>query len=296
VRVPIISSRLVDGDRELVLQPDAEALVVSPLIHVQSIDLGFPSIRAATANTPGADGTDDRTKYLGARGVSITANLWGDAVTRPFQLLDQVRRFCWPNARPELRYVVDGEDGERRVVLRADTQSAPVTIDKRTSIAFQASWVCPSGLQESADEQLVTAYPFTDAPGVAVPFDVPFDLPASSGGSLAVADNHGNYEAWPVIRIYGPAVSVRVRNLTTGAQLYLPFATIGAGDYLELDSNPGRRTALLNSDTSANRFDLIDWTTSTWFRLADGPNEIEFSAITWSAPAQAVITYRHTWL
>lgn len=295
MRTPIVSMRLVLPDRELILQHEPESTPVSPLIHLQGYDLGFPNIRDVAEDVPGGDGTDDDTELIGARAVSITAKLWGDATTRPFALLGELRRFCQPRKRPELRYRVDGEDTERRVVLRADTQSAPITREARTWIECQTSWVCPSGIQESALEQLVTVLPLTEAPGAPVPWDVPLDLPAISGGGPTSASNDGDYPAFWTARIYGPATSIRLRNLTTGAQVYLPFAVIGGdGEYLEL--NAQSRTALMSGDPSANRYDLIDFTTSTWWQLEPGANELEFSALDWDSPAQVAFTWRHTYL
>lgn len=318
MKTVITEARLVDGGRELWLQPSDPEQQVGVPIHVTNIDLGFPSVRAVAEDRPGGDGTEDHTAYLGARNVSIDMVLWGNGDVRPPALLDQLRSYCSPRARPWLLYRYDGETSERRMRLRVDGQSAPVSVERRTSIATQASWLCPSGLAEAVDEQTIILSPVVSAPGRTYPRSHPWAYESAtvidggdpgSGATQAVdggdpasiysevigaAVNAGNFDAPWVARFYGPLVSPRLENLTTGQRFHLPFGSVGAGQYLEVDV--AARTVTIDSDPDVNRFDFVDFTTSSWWPLAPGVNELRFTALGASEPAQAVVTYRDTYL
>lgn len=107
----------------------------------------------------------------------------------------------------------------------------------------------------------------------------PLKLTASQ---LVVDDtvtNNGDVETWPVWTITGPGTDINLKNLTTGQSLSFT-ATLGTGESLTVDTNPGVKSVTLDDGT--NVYSSVDWTVSALWSLARGMNSIrlEMSGIT----------------
>lgn len=103
----------------------------------------------------------------------------------------------------------------------------------------------------------------------------------------------GNAETWPLYRFDGPAVNPYVVNGATGRGLYLTY-TLNAGEYLLVDSDPRRRTVLLNG--TGNRYSAIDWTRSSWAPLIPKiVNDLHLGYTSYSAGAALTVYYRNAW-
>lgn len=303
----VTARRLVDGERVLVLDPDAG-------YRVSQLDVGFPAARVVTQGRPGRDGEDDTTALHGASAVSMSVMLVPGAKTI-LALRDALRSFCHPGARPYLELDEDGT--QRRIRLRADQQTAPIV--SPTHQEMQLSWRAPDGVAESAAEQIGTAegttaavigrfydrtYPMGYAQtqtqaggtyGTTYPETYPSDEGVQSVpvGSVTVI-NDGNVPVLPLLRLYGPATDPRVENQLTGERLLFTGLTIAAGDWLEIDCRTS--TIRLNGLEEQSRYARLDFVASSFLRLLPGANTIRYYPVTFDVGARLEVRYRSAWL
>lgn len=256
----------------------------------EELDIGAPVIRQVVDSRPRADGSVDETAHFGARSVSARLTLMPD-VESTREMRDRLAAFCHPGIRPVMVFSQAGEP-ERRMVLRADQWSAPMT--HPDLVEMQVQWVAPSGVIESTVQRLAITSPSTTAPGWSPPLDPPLAFPAHVGSGPVLVMNQGSAPASWQTAIFGPCTGPRLRNRTSGEDLSFPGLTIAAGDFLFIDQ--AERTVTLNRDAGASRYSWLDFAASTWFPFGPGGQLIEFDAQSSAPPASAWIAWRDTYL
>lgn len=275
---------LVDGSRTFEIQPN-------PSIAVQGWDFGFPSFRENVEVRTGAHGTVDTTAYFGARAVTVEMTFLDED---RLNLIDDLRWFCLPSSRPYLHVESPLWPQARRIRLRADQQTSPMTVGLGATRPLQAAWIAPDGVLEAVDATEVTvAASGLSTTGITYPVTYPVTYAPSSSGNPAAFYNEGNVPVSPVIRMYGPC-SGPVIGLDGVGELSFPALSIDAGDYVEVDMR--ERTVLYNSSTSASRYAYLDFTTATWWQVQPGENSVRYSPASYSGAAEAVVTFRAAWL
>lgn len=288
----VLAARLVDGDRVLDLHP-------SLAWGLKLLDLGAPDVRDVVDDRSSADGTLDETAFHGARLVTLGGRVVDDGDRTAAEALDDLGYYAHPGRRPWLVYRLEGQS-TRRVRLRADQRSSPLTADQRKRLDWQASWRAPSGLLQSDVLHVLSANPAEGEEGRS--YDLTFDrsYPASLGLGTVEAVNAGNADADPVVRIFGPCTGPRVANDTTGLRLEFTAEgglSVADGDYVEVDL--AQRTARLNGDPAQSRLRYLEYADparSSWWTLTPGDNLVRFYPLTSSAPAQAEISWRDAWI
>jgi len=283
--------RLVNGDDELIVRP-------SDTIALSDYDWGYPDVRVVTVDRTDTDGEDDSTRFFGASAISMTLTLWTGTRT----VIDELGKYCTPDQRPYL-YVTDDEwSTERRVRLRADKLSRPVSRKTGAKREVQLSWSAPEGLWEDAEEttyQISATIPSTA--GLATPVlgangNTYAALFANSNSTGAVQIiNAGNVRMGYTVAIYGPCTGPALYNDTSGKVIaFKPAMILGAGEYLDVD--PVNRTVFLNSDQSASRLNMIDYTVTDWWLLERGVNEVRFQPLAATPGSAAFLTTRTKWI
>jgi hypothetical protein len=281
--VTVTALRLEDGDRVLDLS--------SLDYRVSRLDLGFPSIRAVSQSRPDSDGETDTTSRHGASVVSLDMILVPSAESSLTVLLDALRSFCHPATRPYLVLERDGQ--QRRIQLRADQQTAPITDPFHQQV--QAAWRAPDGVMEALAEQIGTSDAVAASEGGrSYPRSYPLDYADSPAVGSVTVSNDGTVEVWPVLRMYGPASDPRVENQSTGERLVFSGLTLAAGDWLEVDCR--ERTIRLNGLPSQSRYYLLDFTASTFLRLVPGVNTVRYYPVSFGDGARLEVRYRSAWL
>lgn len=277
---------LSEGSRTLTLMPASG-------IGVAELDFGFPSPRTVVRDSPGRSGADDETSFHGPRTVSLSASAVTDGGKSPAEWMDDLSWFLHPNRRPVLEFKREGQS-KRRVTLRADALSAPLSAQLPNLVRITASWLAPSGREESADESMTTANPEGGESGRT--YDLTFDrvYPASTGLGTIVVTNAGNADADPTLRIFGPCTDPQVTNETTGDTLKFAGITVADGDWLEVDM--AEATVLLNGDASASRFSFVDFPGSTFWTLGPGDSTVRFHPASSSGASVLEITFRSQWI
>lgn len=262
-------------------------------IVVENLDLGFPAIRGVSQSRPSADGELDETAYIGARAVTISGNLEGAGVLNRQQVLDRLRSFLRPDIRPYIVYQLEPDGDVRRIRLRADQHGAPIVAPN--DVDFSASWRGPDGVQEANDEVMQTISAAADIEAGRT-YDLEFDrvYPESPPIGVTTVTNDGNMNAYPVLRLYGPATGVNIENQTVGKTLELPDLVVDAGDYIEIDTR--NRTIRLLGDPDQSRYSYVDFDTSAWWSLIPGDNELRYYPSSFSSGAVADVIFRPNWL
>lgn len=116
----------------------------------------------------------------------------------------------------------------------------------------------------------------TDAPSF-FPF-FPLRLTASELVVDEIITNGGSVEAWPVWTIRGPGAGAKLTNTTTGQYLYFPALTLGAGQYITVDTRPGVKSVLLDDGT--NLYPQLDTGSSLWpLQRGDNAIRLEMSGV-----------------
>ncbi|HEY7822627.1 MAG TPA: hypothetical protein VIG24_07340 [Acidimicrobiia bacterium] len=275
-----MSARLVSGSDTLTLD-EANGW------FVQSLDVGYPQVRAVVNPRADADGVYDSTLYFGARTVSLSLRAIGDRRAS----FESLSRFLRPSTRPVLFFTVDGT--ERRLRLRPSGRSAAF-VGTPNSQEFLAQWVAPDGVIEAATETTATASA-VPVGEIGRTYDLTFDrdyVGTSPVGSVTVT-NAGTTVTNPVFQLYGPCTDPVIQNLTTGQELGFSI-TLAATQYLEVNTRD--RTVRLNGLANQNRYNTLDFATSEWFGLAPGTTLLRYQPATFAAGAVAKVTFRSAWI
>lgn len=112
-----------------------------------------------------------------------------------------------------------------------------------------------------------------------------------TAGQLSIT-NTGNATTYPVLTITGPGNFPALINATTGYTLYLT-GTMSASDVIVLDTNPLRRSVILNGGLSV--YSRLRFSDSTWWGLIPGINDIRLTFASFSTGAAMGIQWRNAW-
>lgn len=261
---------------------------------VASINLGFPVVRTVSAARPDADGEDESTQFFGARAVSLSGFAYSTDTVGRQAVLDRLAAFQRPGVDVYLYFTF--EDAERRMRLRASQLGA--TISRPVFAPVQVSWRAPDGIQEAVDETVETAGASADVEaGRDYDLVYPRVYPASTPVGTFTVTNEGTVNVSPVLRLYGPCTNPRIENQTTGQALEFTAnggVTLASGEYVEVDVK--ERTVRLNGDATQSRYNRLDVSSSEWWQLVPGDNDLRYYPETFTSPASAEVRFRSAWL
>lgn len=262
---------------------------------ISALDLGAPVVRESVQAAPDADGTQDRTKWIGAR--TVTLAIAADPSAGGLSLWTMRQRlaaFTSPRLRPTMFFQFDATAPEQRLTLRrSDVQDV---IDQLEVAALTVQWVAPAGVLESS--ALHTTVAMASGVGLVAgrsyPRSYPRTYPSSAVVGSTTVTNEGTAHAYPVLRVYGPCTDPTIENITADLTLAFADLEVFAGDFLEIDTRA--RTIRYNADPSDSRYPNLSFPTSRWWTLAPGDNIVRFVPDTSSEPSQVHVVYRDTWL
>lgn len=271
-----------DGTGDEILRLDDSIGIV-----LNSLDLGWPDVRAAVVSKTAQDGTVDTTAYIGAR--TVTAELTLPA-TGYYLVEDQLRQVMHPGLRYWLHISRDGWANERRILVSGRSYTPSLGQPKTA----QMVWAAPAGTLEDP-QATVTLQPTlnNNAGGIATPVATPVAFAAGYlPGSIGITVT-GTAPTYPIVDIYGPCANPSL--FLSGTQQTLAFnLTLAAGDYLHVDF--AARTALLNSDPTKSKYGTLDFLRSAWWCLQPGPQQVAFNPSSASGACQAVFTWSPRWI
>lgn len=156
---------------------------------------------------------------------------------------------------------------------------------------FQLSLSSPMAYVLSVAEQSVEIVPGAAAGEVGIPDPIPDPIASELNVTAQqYAQNLGDSETWPRLRIEGPITNPQILNQTTGERISLVY-TLGAGEFL--DVYPERGVVLLGGQ--ADRYSSVDFDATVWWRLESGQNDIRLLAASYGAGARVFVYWRHAW-
>lgn len=259
---------------------------------VQEIDLGFPEPRPDVVTRVAANGARDYTMFYGPRVVSMTLMVL-DGYTPKRVALDRLRAYTSPGRRPVLYFNdMDGSAPDRRIRLRGESLGSPLVSLDYSEVHVQ--WSAPDGVIEDARERTV-AVPATPGrePGRRYPRTYPIRYPAQSATGSVTLTCEGLEPAAPLFRLWGPCVTPRLYNLTSGLVLTLPGVSVTAEQYVEVDVREA--TVQLQGDPGQSLYGSLGFE-STMFWLQPGVNVLRYVPVSYGQPSRAEVIYRDAWI
>lgn len=285
----LTSVKLVDGAREMRLLPRQDQGV-----FLQNLDAPSPSIREVVEDRTDDDGARDTTLLFGSRAVGIELLVTQDARA----VEDELSRYLHPRSRPYLVVEDTGWSQARRLQLRVDQFSAPLTTDlPRDARKIQVQWKAPDGIWEASEQDEVTvgADIATAGGGMSFPISFPMSFAPTMATGATTVTSVGAVPSHFIARLYGPCTGPSLVNTTTGEQItFKSSLSLGAGEYVEVDTR--ERSANWLSDASISRLGDVDFTATSWWRLEPGDNDIRYLPADADAGSEAVVFYRAAWL
>lgn len=260
-----------DGTRAVFGDPSDDDFV-GYLRNVSGMD--SPAVRYSPVDLPMADGALPTDGYYGARTITIDGMIWPDPPVLVNHREEKLRRATnalradcelrwWPVGQTPLRVLTRRSDGPR--------------INQGRPRSFTVSLVATDPLIYSQDARSHTT-----------PYSRDTLCRVSCG-------NEGTARAPWVARIQGPIANPVLRNETTGQEIRLTASgglTLPSTDYVELNSRA--HTVEINGGTNA--YNKLAFTTSAWFDLAPGTNEIRVSGTGQNANTALTVDYRAAWI
>jgi hypothetical protein len=254
-------------------------------------DFGFPVVREVTADYPDDHGTVDRTAYFGERVVSCEGFCVKRKNITRISVLNRIKSYCLPYARPVLRFQYDGGSQVLQTRIRISEQSVP--IENSTNFKFNLAWkVQPFflGQDYSASAGFVAA----NAPGTNIwsaPF-FPISFDSVFGDSIDVS-NSGMVETWPLITLFGPISDPSISNVTTGKSIKLQGVTVGEQpDFVVFDM----KNRTVRQQGGGSLASKIDYDTSNWWPLEPGQNKLTLDGSSPGTNARMVLQWNDLYL
>lgn len=107
--------------------------------------------------------------------------------------------------------------------------------------------------------------------------------------------NQGDADAWPVIRITGPAANVSIIHVASGRTLALPTLNLDAGRWVEIDTRPGYRTVTWDNGGNASTY-LSPSSRVDLFSIPPGTSEMRWTAFDSTNTARLRLTWRDAYI
>ncbi len=263
------------------------------IYHLTSVD-GFdsPALREARENRPAMDGQIDYQSLLGERLLMLKGKILAGSVSeRDSRRQPFINAFKEDGVYDWLKWQVPGQMA-KQIYCKVFDLKIDDRYDEDPFIRnFIINLIAVDPRIYSQEEITKTVY-IPSAVGGRVYVKVyPKTYGTVQTGGKIVCTNSGNHSVLPIVKMYGPLSSPKIRNNDDGQKEILINMVVADGDYLEIDFL--EKTIMLNG--TASRYNYLD-SDSRWWKLKQGNNEIEFRDGGGDTDAYAQIIYRHGWI
>jgi hypothetical protein len=266
------------------ISPDGLTLTVGEgrLILLSAEGLESPPLRLSIAKGPGPDGAISASLQLEPRRIGVEALIDLGGLDEAGMAAERTTICRAMRATDDAGTLTVQRAGRTRRI-EAMPASAPAFAKKRWNEAWQRvrlEFVCPRPFFQSI-EPVVSSVRFYASltefseEGIEIPLEgFEFSSIEHSGERTATIVNDGNESAPVRIRFSGPMVNPYIKNNTTNEVIRIR-QMIRAGEYLEIDTEPGRRQIrLFQNGAERSGMHYLDLASSFW-QLAPGENRVE---------------------
>lgn len=253
-----------------VLNNEAAPEFVGYLAELAGIDM--PPLRTSFDTIPEGDGGIAGRGFFAPRPFTVNGAIIDAAPTARSAKMARLERACLAlRANGSIRWAEVGGI-ERALWFRTTSE---LRFSGKTSKEFQV------GL--TAADPIIRSWAEETAFDAAAPLDI----------AAASIVNQGTFSAWPRLRVTGAlSGALRVKNETTGLQVqFLAALNVPAGGYVEINTDPRVRSAVLN--TGANVYGLIDFANTTWPSIQAAPAGNRFTS---TLGTRLDVFWRHAWV
>lgn len=233
--------------------------------RVETLDVGFPTVREQRTPQPTRDGDLDYTRLYGPRVVTVTGNFVPSSAGSSRQkALQALAWWCQPRLRPRLVYAIDTDCAPLWLGVRGSQLGSPVFHPQVSR--FTASWLAPDPVARALTPQSATI----------------------NAGATGPVTNAGTYRAWPVLDIHGPCTNPVVNWVDPAAGSIVFVGTIAAGHFVRVDTSA--QTVRLDG-TGPSLYPQIDFASTRWAGLEPGVTTLGMTAAASSSPARLVVIW-----
>lgn len=262
------------------------------LVQVEGL-AGMPPVRTADQVLMRRHGAHPGDDFVDVRSVVLTYEIYAADSTAFAVAVEALQLAFRPGGEEQaMVFQIPGlaDNAKALIWCRPRHRQLPVNLEwfHRIPIAT-VEMVATDPLIYANTESEGSATLPTSGGGMTFPETPPITFGTVSTGGTITAVNNGSFDTDPTFRIDGPATDPRIESLTAGKIIAVNI-TLATGEYLLIDTKS--RTVLLGGTTS--RYSFLD-STSRWFSLAPGSNEITFRASTATA-ATLSMRWRSAWL
>ncbi len=229
--------------------------------------LGYADVRIGSNPRSGDDGIRVTSSYLGERRVALQGKITG-AVTAAEHAANRQALIAATAPRRDSNGVItlktlrfkDLTGAEYRLLGEVIPSRIPVNHPRHSS--FNIDFLAHSRFIEAFVASTTVVTTLTRG-GFVLPFDLPVEFDAGSGG-VGTAINNGDAPAAPVITLDGPLTNPRVTNTTTGEFLALTISlTDGQKIVINMEEQTivqGGVTNRMSAKTAGNFWELVSGT------------------------------------
>jgi hypothetical protein len=249
---------------------------------------GGPASTSQATERYGADGAWQTQGFRSSREIGVSGIVIAPSQAAAVLAADKLKLAVKID---DFQFTVDEHGLQRYVRAR---RSGEIDIDQlSTRFTFSFSVTAGDPLKYSVDEKDVSSRLLLITGGLVVPaagLTVPaagLHIPATVIQDDALAINGGNVVAYPRIRIDGTVANPIITNDSTGEQMLISM-TVGAGDYLEIDTF--RKSVKLNGVT-----DRIAYVKGDWLTMKVGDNLFRYQGNTYHSDSEMTIYWRDRW-
>jgi hypothetical protein len=231
----LFAAFLISNDGELALNGDPVALI-------EEAGLMRPAeVRRLVERGPLQHGDSDIGYRLEPRIAQVALTILPTSVPKYWQARTDLTAMLAPYRACTFEAVLP--TGKTRRLDFVVSGAATMGTQERSGLAqgLVMAWRAADPTWYDPEERLVTFAMAADAEGTPVPTPVATPVGASRLDETETLNYRGDWQAFPIIRAYGPLGSLLIENLTTGERLRFA-GSWGTGRYREIDCRYGHKT------------------------------------------------------
>jgi hypothetical protein len=211
----------------------------SPYFLVDHDGFGMVETPRIEDSGPLQDGTTDRGIKLPPRDLVLYIRIYAESFDDYYAKREELLRWFTPSGRPGIISL-----GSKRAIAGYPIGGLGFEAENREGVTHSVAAVihCSDPLWYDPEVKSSGFYAGGGQSVGVVPMSVPFTVGTSVMDITSGIDYRGSYEAYPVIRIYGPIDNPKIVNELSGAVIEFANTTIPSGDYYEINLAYGYKT------------------------------------------------------